>query len=132
MFKSYTTKENEINSVEEFNEEIPNEEINIYNNRKTDIIMTKYEYARVVASLAEMYAEGLSVHEDLKDKIKNIIDPIDLAELHLKLHIPCPIDIVRPFLNNTNEIFHPHEMILPDELINIGKVEDNQTYKSPF
>lgn len=92
------------------------------NTRTTLPIMTKYEYSRVISALAEMYAAGLPVDDNLKPHIVGMIDPIDVAEMHLKMRFPCPVTVERPMSNRTLEIFYPHEMCLPDQLLTIGLV----------
>src|SRR5579864_4955965 len=43
--------------------------------RKTGNMMTKYEFARLISSLAMMYEGGLPIHEKLAPLIKGLIDP---------------------------------------------------------
>ena len=88
--------------------------------RKTDQIMTKYEYSRLISTLAKMYEKGLDLDPDLISIVeqKKLIDPLDVAELHIKMGIQCPIKIIRPLPNGKVEIWKVSEMILPYDLIN--------------
>ena len=77
-------------------------------------------YCGLVASLAKMYEENLPVNDVLAEMIgrRQIIDPLDLAELHISnKEIPVPIFIYRPLPNGTIDVWNRTEMILPFEII---------------
>lgn len=92
--------------------------------RITGNIMTKYEYSRIISSLADMYSGGLPVSPKLKSFVVGIIDSIDIAEIHMahRLLVPVPIDIERPMMGRGQivEVWNPREMYLPTDLITIG------------
>lgn len=94
------------------------------NERKTGNIMTKYEFARLISSAAMMYSDGLPIHKDLSPLIKGLIDPIDVAELHMKhrKNIPFPVAVDRPVHGRglLFEQWEADELITPDELVNMG------------
>lgn len=121
----------EINSEDEEDEEEEEEKdtslgdsnvvYNMGKDRVQDPIMTKYEYARCISSLAGMYSLNFPLHPKLKvqQEKKNIYDPLDLAELHiLDQTLPFPIDIQRPIKGNEKvyDVWNPTEMILPPNL----------------
>ena len=94
------------------------------NERKTGNKMTKYEVSRLIASLAKLYSNGLPVHPDLQTYITGMIDPIDIAEVHVKHRktVLSPININRPILGRSNmlELWYPDEMYTPEEVIAMG------------
>ncbi|GIW70166.1 MAG: hypothetical protein KatS3mg101_0913 [Patescibacteria group bacterium] len=81
--------------------------------------MTKYEYARLLGTLAKLYEKDFPVHPKLMEEAKKrkIYDPLDLATLHLSMkELPCPILLVRRRPDGSVLKLSPREMILPDEL----------------
>ena len=94
------------------------------NERRTSNKMSKYEKARLISGLAKLYADGLPIHPDLKPHIEGLIDPIDVAEIHVKFRktILVPINIDRPVLGKSNmlEKWYPAEMYTLDEIIEMG------------
>ena len=91
------------------------------NERKTSNKMTKYEVCRLISAIAKLYSNGLPVHPDLQPYIQGMIDPIDVAEVHVKYRktVLSPINIDRPVTGRLNmfELWYPHEMFTPDEVI---------------
>lgn len=115
--------ESEEMDVENVN--LSNTASNIYirgDSRKTDNIMTKFEYPRVVSTIAKLYAANFVLHPILEKEVKKrgLIDPLDVATLHVDMldQIPCPIYIGRPMPDGTIEVWDPKEMILPKNLFN--------------
>ena len=97
-----------------------NETKNFGENRITNNIMTKFEYARLISGLSEMYAAGLPLHPILQKNKGDIYDPLDLAQLHVDKFlriIPCPINIERPIPDGSFDVWSPRDMILPSELV---------------
>lgn len=98
-------------------------------NRTTDMIMTKYEYTRLISALAKAYEEGLKTHSKLDQLLdehrrngEEIYDPLDLAEIHVRNQdIPCPIHIERVMPDKSIEIWYLAEMILPHDTVNRAK-----------
>ena len=86
--------------------------------RTTYPLMTNYDYSRLTAAIARMYEAGLPLVPELKDRAKQlgIIDPLDLAELHVKMKIPCPIFINKPLPDGSFDEWDPNEMILWTDL----------------
>lgn len=91
--------------------------------RRTPNIMTKFEYSRLVSGMATLYSNNFPVHPALMAVVKerNIIDPLDLAELHMEADrdIPFPLDILRPYQGvleawNARELFRPSDLSNPD------------------
>lgn len=88
-------------------------------NRKTDPIMTQYEYARAISTLAKLYELNFTLHPVLAKEARKrkLIDALDIAELHMNMkELPYPIDIIRPMPDGTNEVWMPREMKAPPDL----------------
>jgi hypothetical protein len=49
--------------------------------------------------------------------VKDIYDPLDLAEIHiLDQSLPFPVDILRPVGVNIFDVWNPTEMVLPPNI----------------
>jgi hypothetical protein len=100
--------------------------------RMTDNIMSKFEYARVVGALAKMYDANFPLHLDVKAAAEDLeyYDPLDIAVLHLSMRdIPCPIDILRPMPSGKFEEWNPSEMVFPSEMYDhkfVGSINEEQ------
>jgi DNA-directed RNA polymerase subunit K/omega len=114
--KTLNTNEEEEEEEEEY-EEIPtNKNINIISVKKTQNIMTIFEFTRLISERAKEIENNMPVHPEVP---KELINSLDIAEYELiHRHIPFPFYILRPvgwLPRKQYERWQARELILPSE-----------------
>jgi hypothetical protein len=111
-------------------------------NRRFNILMTIYEYTRLIGACADKLDTNLSVDpiitqicNDLnKDKPveSHICDSLEIAEIMLNtLNVEFPIKLLRPTKNNEYELWDVRELILPHNAVELDLKTYNE-YRTKF